>query len=302
MTGQGDTEAYVHAVLDSLDEAIRQRDVPAVMQRLDHVRREAGELTANILTQVLIERGLALPPAPTQPVPTIPAPAIPPPPLHPSAPPEPPAKWSRTAMAVAALVVAVAVTVTAVVTVQLTRAAGEATVTVTAPQPSPGTTSPSTPVTAPVPVTTTAVAPTAANSTTAIPPAPAWTMLHPLTDFEMAGKSCSDSDQGTLDIDELAPDYRKATLEYTDCGDAISGLGMSYEGKYMAKAGATQPEPQDCESQAKRSSQRKYPVEDMKPGQFALCVVSTKGNVAWILVSSKASGTLGLKIIVWSRG
>ncbi|SDJ38377.1 hypothetical protein SAMN05192558_10946 [Actinokineospora alba] len=117
----------------------------------------------------------------------------------------------------------------------------------------------------------------------------------------MDSKSCSDGDAGSFNIDEFAPNYQLGTLEFDDCGDAVLGLTLGRKGKYLNKAPTTQPSPEDCESEAKRSSRSKFPVEDIVAGQSAFCVVSAKGNVAWILVASKASKVLGLKVIVWSR-
>lgn len=287
----GDIERYLSGRVDAVQEAAARHDETAVRQQIAHIASECGEGSKDILLRLLNERGLSGFLTPPMTVPLTPAP--------PATVPRKPTHWSPSPIiAAAAIAAAIVVAVTVIVTLQTSRAPSATTITVAAPQPTSTTSGPSTP--APAPPTTATAATTIGTASPAAPIA-AWTVLHPLTDFEMAGKSCSDSDRGTLDINELAPNYHQATLVYTDCGDAIYGLGISYQGKYMARAEAAQPAPQDCENQAKRSSQTKYAVEDMTAGQFALCVVSTKGNVAWILVAKNTPDVLGLKIIVWSK-
>jgi hypothetical protein len=57
MIDHDESWAYLTAELDNLMEAMARHDLDAVTRRLDHVRAEAGKETADILTQMLIDRG-----------------------------------------------------------------------------------------------------------------------------------------------------------------------------------------------------------------------------------------------------
>lgn len=43
-------------------------------------------------------------------------------------------------------------------------------------------------------------------------------------------------------------------------------------------------------------------MDEIEPGEFAVCVVSRKGNVGWLKVVGKDRDRLALKIIVWKPG
>lgn len=290
-------EAYIDGRLDVVQQAAAQGDSDTVMRQIAHLRAEGGSEAADVLTQKLIERGLGgFAQPPVTPPPTIPAgyPPVTQPTYSPTGPTSP--RSSRMLLLTAAGAALVSATVAVVVTMQVSRPTATTT-TVTTPQPS--TTVPLPPAPPAVTASTTSTAPPIlAGDPSAAPTTKSYKILHPLTDFTLGHKGCSDSDEGTLDIDELAPNYRKATLENSDCG---GGFGLSYGGKYGAKASLTQPTPDECESQAKRGSQQHFELDSVKPGQFALCVVSDERNVAWVsVVDVDSKGALALKIIVWS--
>jgi hypothetical protein len=73
MSDRGETEAYLAAELDSLQQAHAAGDQAAVTRRIEHVRAEAGPETAIVLEQMLKEQE-ALRPPPTQPAFTLTSP------------------------------------------------------------------------------------------------------------------------------------------------------------------------------------------------------------------------------------
>ncbi|WP_191304546.1 hypothetical protein [Lentzea cavernae] len=253
----GDDEQYLSDRLDQVQKAMRQGDADDVVRQVGHVRGESDSQTADTLLRLALDREL-----------------------------KQSRKRIRIWMAVA-IVLAVGAAITITVVLPRTRLG---TLADTAP-----TTTPATASTAPVPVGT----PSAPNSSLA-PPVPAGdgsnlTVLHDLTDFTLGGTFCSTSIEGTLDIDELAPNYENATI--TNCANDFR---LSYGGKYIAEAPLTQPTAQACETQAKRGSQTRWNIDDVKAGEFAVCTTSKKNNVAWIKVVDKGPrGKLTLQVIVW---
>ncbi|GAB2849738.1 hypothetical protein [Lentzea nigeriaca] len=255
----GDNEKYLADQLDQVYRTVHQGDVDGFLLQVGHVRSESDSQTADTLMRLALDRQV---------------------------------KESRKKIriwATIAIVMAVGAAITIAVTVpkMLLGTLTDTATTVTQTMVS----------TVPIPVAT----PGAPNSS-AVPPVPApdgtnFTVLHELTDFTLGHKGCDDSKQGTLDIDELAPDYRKATITNSDCS---GGFGLSYAGKYIALlASPDQPTAQECEKQAKRGSKTDWEIDTVKP-DFAFCVVSEAGNVAWLRVVDKdPKGELKLKIIVW---
>lgn len=256
----GDNDQYLADQLDQIHRSMRQGDVDGVVRQVGHVRGESDSQTADALMRLALDREI-----------------------------KESRKKIRLWMTVA-IVAAVGAAITIAVTVPKMRL-GTLTDTATTITQTQVSTVP------PPPVAT----PSAPNSSLA-PPVPAgdgsnFAVLHELTDYTLGHKSCDDSKEGTLDIDELAPDYRKATVTNSDCS---GGFGLSYAGKYIALlAAAEQPTAQECEKQAKRGSQTEWETDEVKPG-FAFCVVSEAGNVAWLRVVDKdPKGQLKLKVVVW---
>lgn len=255
-----DNEQYFAAQIDEIDRAMRQGDVDGVVRHVGHVRSESDANTADTLMKELLRRQL-----------------------------EQSKKKIRIWVTVA-IVAAVGAAVTIAVMVPKLRLSTDTATTTTITQTQVSTVPP-----APV---ATPTAPTSGSLGVPVPaPDANFAVLHELTDFTLGYKGCSDSDEGTLDIDELAPGYRNSALENTGCG---GGFGLGRKGKYVARASSTQPTAPECEKQAKRGSQQHWEVEEVRPGDFALCVVSEKGNVAWVSVKDKDDKKqLFLKVIVW---
>ena len=255
----GVDEQYLADQLDQIHRSMRQGDVDGVVRQVGHVRGESDSQTADALMRLALDREL---------------------------------KESRKKIRLwitVAVVAAVGAVITIAATVPQMRFStlNDTATTITQTLVS---------TVAPPPVATGS----APNSSVA-PPVPAgdganFAVLHELTDFTLGTRACASSiDDGTLDIDELAPGYRKATV--SNCNGTLE---LSRGGKYIAEVPVSQPTAQECETRSKRGSNTKWEIEDVKPDEFALCVVSDAGNVAWIkLVDKNHDGLMKIKIIVW---
>ncbi|MDX3661986.1 hypothetical protein PV646_32195 [Streptomyces sp. ID05-26A] len=263
-TVRGDDEQYLADRLDQVQKALRQGDTEDVVRQVGHVRGESDPKTADTLLRLALDREL---------------------------------KESRKKIRIwmaAAIVLAVGAAITIAVTVPRTKLSTLMDTATTA------TTETRTVVsTVPVPVAT----PSTPSGSLA-PPVPApdgsnFTVLHELTDFTLGTSPCDTTLEGTLNIDELAPDGDKPTISNCLQNFEIDSRG----GKYIAEAPLTQPTAEQCETQSKRGSRAQWNRGDLKPGQFAVCVTSKAGNVAWIKLVDKAQeGQLLLKVVVWKPG
>ncbi|MCG8923486.1 type II secretion system F family protein [Lentzea sp. CC55] len=170
----GDDERYLADRLDQVHRAMRRGDVDDVLRQVGHVRGESDPQTADTLMRLALDREL-----------------------------EESRKKIRLWMAVA-IVLAVGAAITIAVVLPKTRLGTVADTATTVTQ--------TVVSTVPVPVAT----PSAPGSSV-VPPVPApdgsnFTVLHELTDITMGGPICGEVDEGKLDIDDLAPNHRTASI------------------------------------------------------------------------------------------
>lgn len=169
----GDNEQYLADQLDQIHRSMRQGDVDGVVRQVGHVRGESDSQTADTLMRLALDREL---------------------------------KESRKKIRIwtaAAIVLAVgaAISIAAAVSKLRLDTLTDTATTVTATVSS----------TVPVPVAT-------APTSSAVPPVPGpdgsnFTVLHELTDFTLGNAiSCFNNVEGTLDIDDLAPNADKPTF------------------------------------------------------------------------------------------
>lgn len=165
MSDRSETEVYLAAELDSLQQAHAAGDQAAVTRRIEHVRAEAGQETAAVLERMLKEQE-----APRE--------APPQPAFTPTAPPGgvrdlPPPSRTKLLVVFSTVAAALLVTVTVLVTVIILRPP----TTTTAPPPPQAAGNPAGPTTTPPTSTTTSntSVPPPVVSSTASPPAQAWT-------------------------------------------------------------------------------------------------------------------------------
>ncbi|MBV9142874.1 MAG: hypothetical protein JO115_18500 [Pseudonocardiales bacterium] len=260
MSDRGETEAYLAAELDSLRQALAAGDQPAVMQRIEHVRAEAGPETAAVLERALKEGALSPPPA--QPVS---------PPTTPLGPVRelPPPSRTKLLIVFSTLTVALLLVVAVLVTVIILR---PPTTTASPPPQSPsGTAGATTP-----PPTTTATSTT--NVSPPVPPSEqAWTAVWPETK------------QITIPGDSTLNGY-SVDLEIPQVEEGILGDLHYYDGeleketvRLMGTGTATLPAPNDCSSAARTSpAGHKFAAVDMIPGKTAWCIVTRKGRLVWL--------------------
>lgn len=258
---RGDDEQYLADRLDQVQKALRQGDVEDVVRQVGHVRGESDPKTADTLLRLALDREL---------------------------------KESRkkiriwTAVAVflavgAAITIAVIVPRTKLSTLVETTTTETRTVVSTVPVP---VATPSTPSGSPAPP---APAPDGSN----------FSVLHELTDFTLGASPCNTAMEGTLNIDDMAPDGNKATISNCSQDFELSSRG----GKYIAEAPLTQPTAEQCAARSRGGSRTEWNRGDLEPGQFAVCVTSKEDNVAWIkLVDKTREGELLLKVVVWKPG
>ncbi|SDP08047.1 hypothetical protein SAMN05421507_105183 [Lentzea jiangxiensis] len=257
----GDNEQYLADRLDQVHRAMRQGDVDDVLRQVGHVRGESDPQTADTLMRLALDREL-----------------------------KESRKKIRLWMALA-IVLAVGAAITIAVLVPKTRLGTvvDTATTVTQTMVS----------TVPVPVAT-----PAAPGSSVVPPAPApdgsnFTVLHELTDITMGGPICGELNEGKLDIDNLEPDHRTASISTCTLQFKLDASG----GRYIAKAPLTQPTAQECATQSKRGSQTWWDRDEVKAGEFAVCVTSKKGNVAWVkVVGVDVQGRMTLQVVVWAPG
>lgn len=258
---RGDDEQYLADRLDQVQKALRQGDAEDVVRQVGHVRGESDPKTADTLLRLALDREL-----------------------------ERSRKKIRIWMA-AAIVLAVGAAITIAVTVPGTKLS---TLVDTVPTETRTVVS-----TVPVPAAT-----PSAPSASPAPPAPApdgssFSVLHGLTDFTLGASPCDTTLEGTLNIDELAPDGQKPTISNCLQDFELDSRG----GRYIAEAPLTQPTAEQCETQSRRGSRTQWDRGDLKAGQFAVCVTSKEGNVAWIkLVNKDQEGQLSLRVVVWKPG
>jgi hypothetical protein len=293
MIDHDESWAYLTAELDNLMEAMARNDLDAVVRRLDHVRAEAGKETADILTQMLIDRGGPVQrPMPaahmTGPFPTMMSASM-----------ERPALRGRRtnnkliiglSSAVVFLLVAVVVLMSTVFTRPNTVTAGNGSPERGAPDPA-----------TVLPTTSTLAAPTTEFTAT---------LQHaPLT---VAGPSASGCGSTGIDLDTAT--VNAGTTSSTDdlVYDDSRQCDLEIRKKNAQNFGtgpAQQPEnAEECSQYAAVVSvvgTVKY--NDLQPGQTAFCVITSEGNVAWMRLMEKldrggqSNPDLVFELTLWKR-
>ncbi len=84
-------------------------------------------------------------------------------------------------------------------------------------------------------------------------------------------------------------------LVYGECFQAELRRASAYAGL----GPTTQPSPEACESAARSEPFSFLRGKDLEPGELALCVVTSEGNVAWMLLIRRDGEDLLFRTIVW---
>lgn len=296
MSDRGETEAYLAAELDSLQQAHAAGDHAAVTRRIEHVRAEAGQETAAVLERMLRERE-----APRE--------APPQPAFTPTAPPGsvrelPPPSRTKLLVVFSAVTAALLVAVTVLVTVVILRPPATTTYGTSPPQ---AAGSPAGPPTTPPTSTTTSsttVPPPVVWSTA--PPQQAWTPAWPQLKRLTLPGGVDNIWGADLDIPQVEENATRLDLYYYYY---YGGLGKS--GAILMGSGpATLPAPADCFSAAQTLAVgNPERVQDMVPGTTAWCIITKKGNLVWLHLLSgggiENSGnqlpTLAFELMKWKK-
>ncbi|MGH3722284.1 MAG: hypothetical protein ACRDRI_26290 [Pseudonocardiaceae bacterium] len=266
MSDRGETEAYLAAELDSLQQAHTAGDQAAVTRSIEHVRAEAGPETAAVLEQMLKDQEAHHPP------PTLPAVTSTPPPGGVR---ELPPRSRKLLIVFLAMVIAVLVlAVTVLVTVIILRPPA----TTTAPPPPQATGRPAE-VTTPPPTST-------ATTTTSVPlpVAPSgetWTPAWPETkQITMPGEGGVEYG-ADFDTPMVQRSLYSADLSYY-------GGGLDFSSTLVGSGPATLPAPEACSYATRNQTVGRV---RLIPGKTAWCIVTPGGGLVWLHLLSGGGHT-----------